>query len=77
MAQARSRGLTPKDEGWPEGSCLSPYRDTSVEENLRLFEDMRKGKYEEGVVSLRMKMDMESSNMNMLVFYNDDICILG
>jgi glutaminyl-tRNA synthetase len=65
IAQARSRGLKQGDGGWPQGNCLSPWRDTSIEENLRLFEDMRKGKYDEGVACLRMKMDMSSSNMNM------------
>lgn len=35
------------------------YRNTSVEENLRLFADMRKGKYAEGECSLRMKMDLD------------------
>ena len=44
---------------------MSPFRDRSVEENLRLFDDMRKGKYEEGAACLRMKMDMESDNYNM------------
>ena len=39
--------------------CLnSPWRNRSVEENLRLFEDMRKGKYDEGTATLRMKGDM-------------------
>jgi len=43
----------------------SPYRDRSVEENLRLFEDMRKGKYAENAAVLRMKGDMSSPNPNM------------
>lgn len=64
-AQARSRGLSQGDPEWPEGSPLSPYRDTSPAENLRLFEDMRKGKMREGECCLRMKMDMTSSNMNL------------
>jgi len=65
-AQARSRGLKPGDADWPEGNPLSPYRDVGPAENLKLFEDMRKGKMAEGAASLRMKMDMEnSSNMNM------------
>jgi glutaminyl-tRNA synthetase len=37
----------------------------SVAENLKLFEDMRKGKMAEGHACLRMKMEMDSSNMNM------------
>ena len=36
----------------------SPFRDRSVEENLKMFRDMRKGKYEENAVCLRMKIDM-------------------
>jgi len=43
----------------------SPYRDTSVEENLKIFEDMRAGKYKEGECVLRAKIDMASPNMNM------------
>lgn len=43
----------------------SPYRDRSVEENLMLFEDMKKGKFAEGECVLRAKIDMESPNMNM------------
>lgn len=43
----------------------SPYRNRSVEENVRLFEDMRKGKYGEGEATLRMKVDMKSANLVM------------
>lgn len=43
----------------------SPYRDRSVEENLKLFEEMKEGKYEDGKKVLRAKIDMESPNMNM------------
>ncbi len=43
----------------------SPYRDRSVEENLKLFEEMREGKYEDGSKVLRAKIDMSSPNMNM------------
>ena len=43
----------------------SPYRNRSVEENLKLFEEMRDGKYEEGEKTLRVKIDMKSSNLNM------------
>jgi glutaminyl-tRNA synthetase len=43
----------------------SPYRNRSVEENLRLFEDMREGKYEDGALVLRAKIDMASPNINM------------
>lgn len=40
----------------------SPWRERSVEENLKLFEDMRAGKYKEGEATLRMKMNLESGN---------------
>ncbi len=43
----------------------SPYRDRSIEENLRLFQEMREGKYADGEKVLRAKIDMASSNMNM------------
>lgn len=43
----------------------SPYRNRSVEENLQLFEEMRRGKYEDGEKVLRAKIDMASPNINM------------
>ena len=43
----------------------SPYRNRSVEENLRLFEEMREGKYRDGEKVLRAKIDMASPNINM------------
>ena len=43
----------------------SPYRDRSVEENLRLFEEMKDGKYQDGEKVLRAKIDMASPNINM------------
>lgn len=43
----------------------SPYRDRSVEENLRLFEKMRAGEFAEGTASLRAKIDMASPFMVM------------
>ena len=43
----------------------SPWRERSVEENLRLFTEMREGKYAEGTHTLRAKIDMASPNMNM------------
>lgn len=42
-----------------------PNRDRSVEENLRLFEEMREGKYADGEKTLRAKIDMSSPNINM------------
>ncbi|MGI6106773.1 MAG: glutamine--tRNA ligase/YqeY domain fusion protein [Lachnospiraceae bacterium] len=43
----------------------SPYRNRSVEENLRLFEEMKEGKCPDGSRVLRAKIDMASPNMNM------------
>ena len=43
----------------------SPWRDRSVEENLAELEKMRAGEYDEGQASLRAKIDMQSSNMNL------------
>ncbi len=43
----------------------SPYRERTVEENLKLFEDMTAGKYEDGSKVLRAKIDMASPNINM------------
>ncbi|MDE6695902.1 MAG: glutamine--tRNA ligase/YqeY domain fusion protein [Muribaculaceae bacterium] len=42
----------------------SPYRDRPIEENLRLFEAMNRGEYEEGSMVLRAKIDMASDNMH-------------
>lgn len=41
----------------------SPYRDRSVEENLKLFQEMKEGKYKEGEKVLRAKIDMSHPNM--------------
>ena len=43
----------------------SPYRNRSIEENLALFEGMKKGEYPDGSKVLRAKIDMASPNMNM------------
>lgn len=43
----------------------SPYRNRSIEENLRLFEEMKAGKYKDGEKTLRAKIDMSHPNMNM------------
>ena len=42
----------------------SPYRNRPIEENLRLFQEMRDGKHEEGSLTLRAKIDMASPNIN-------------
>ncbi|MBQ7977450.1 MAG: glutamine--tRNA ligase [Clostridia bacterium] len=56
---ARTRGtLTSAGEN-------SPYRDRPAEESLRLFRDMKAGKFKDGEVTLRAKIDMASPNINM------------
>ena len=42
-----------------------PYSSRSIEENLKLFEEMREGKYADGEKVLRARIDMSSSNINM------------
>jgi len=43
----------------------SPDRDRSIEDNLRLFEEMRQGRHPEGSFVLRAKIDMASPNINL------------
>ncbi|MEG2017438.1 MAG: glutamine--tRNA ligase/YqeY domain fusion protein [Clostridium sp.] len=43
----------------------SPYRERSIEENLKFFEKMKSGEFKEGEAVLRAKIDMGSPNMNM------------
>ena len=44
---------------------MREYRDRSIEENLRLFEEMKEGRYADGEKTLRAKIDMASPNINM------------
>jgi glutaminyl-tRNA synthetase len=48
-----------------EAGIVGPYRDRSVEENLRLFEAMKDGQYADGEHVLRARIDMTSPNINM------------
>lgn len=62
--------LTPEQMKEYRGSLTepgrnSPDRDRSIDENLRLFEEMRNGVYPEGKYLLRAKLDMASPNINM------------
>ena len=43
----------------------SPDRNRSIQENLNLFERMRDGEFLDGAYTLRVKIDMESPNINM------------
>ncbi|XP_026517755.1 glutamine--tRNA ligase-like, partial [Terrapene carolina triunguis] len=46
----------------------SPWRDRPVEESLLLFEGMKKGKFEEGEVTLRMKLVMEDGKLDPVAY---------
>lgn len=48
-----------------EPGVESPWRDRPAEESLKIFHDMRDGKYKDGEVVIRAKIDMASPNMNM------------
>jgi len=48
-----------------EAGIESPYRKRPVEENLKLFREMRDGKHPDGTHVLRAKIDMKSPNINM------------
>ncbi len=48
-----------------EAGVPSPYRNRTAEENLRLFREMKAGKYPDGAKVLRAKIDMASPNLNM------------
>ncbi|OQB73946.1 MAG: Glutamine--tRNA ligase [candidate division TA06 bacterium ADurb.Bin131] len=62
--------LTPKEIKQYRGTLTepgkeSPYRNRTIEENLLLFEKMKQGEFPEGSKTLRAKIDMTSSNLNM------------
>lgn len=62
--------LTPEEMREYRGTLTEPgkedpSRNRSIEENLELFENMRKGVYRDGEKVLRAKIDMTSPNMNM------------
>lgn len=46
----------------------SPWRDRPIEESLRLFEDMKKGKIDEGAATLRMKTTLEDGKMDPVAY---------
>ena len=48
-----------------EPGTEDPNRNRPVEENLRLFQEMKEGKYADGELVLRAKIDMSSGNINM------------
>jgi glutaminyl-tRNA synthetase len=55
-----------KQKGTPtEAGTNSPFRDTSIEENLSLFEKMKNGEFPDGHCTLRVKIDMAHPNLHM------------
>ena len=58
--QVRETRGTPNKPG-----TNSPFRDRSVEENLKLFEGMKNGEFPDGSRTLRAKIDMAHANINM------------
>jgi len=56
---SKKRGA-PTEKGTPSG-----YRNRTVAENLKLFQDMTDGKFDEGACCLRAKIDMDSPNLNL------------
>ena len=58
---AKAKAADPNAPGDPN----SPWRNRPIEENLLLFDNMKKGKYISGACTLRLKMDMTSQNPNM------------
>jgi glutaminyl-tRNA synthetase len=64
--KARNAGRDPDVEAPLDPLLIpGPNRDTSVERNLEIFENMKRGVYEEGEWTLRLKMNLESANPNM------------
>lgn len=62
--------MTPEEISLNRGTLTqagkeSPFRNRSIDENLRLFREMRAGKYKDGEKCLRAKIDMASPNINM------------
>ena len=62
--------ITPEEMRALRGTLTTPGTETKnrnrpVEESLRLFEDMKNGKVEDGALVLRAKIDMASPNINM------------
>jgi glutaminyl-tRNA synthetase len=70
QGQAFVCDLKPDEVGQYRGTLTrpgrnSPYRDRSADENLDLFDRMRKGEFPDGSRTLRAKIDMASPNLNL------------
>ena len=67
---AYASDMTQEEQRATRGTLTEPgindrNRDRSPEESLKIFEDMKAGKYEDGTMCIRAKIDMASPNMNM------------
>ncbi|MCK5157300.1 MAG: glutamine--tRNA ligase/YqeY domain fusion protein, partial [Spirochaetales bacterium] len=70
MGKAYVDSLTPEQVREFRGTLTqpgtnSPDRERPIDENLKLFEEMKDGKYPDGKLILRAKIDMKSPNLNM------------
>jgi glutaminyl-tRNA synthetase len=65
ISEYRGTALKPGEKVETRPGRESPYRNRPVEENLDLFERMRKGEFKEGEHVLRAKIDMAHPNLNM------------
>ncbi len=70
LGNAYVSDMSPEEISATRGSLTEPgkecpNRNRSVEENLKLFREMREGKYADGEKCLRAKIDMASPNINM------------
>ena len=68
--KAYASDLTPEEIREYRGTLTEPGKDDPnrnrpVEESLQIFTDMRDGKYEDGTMVIRAKIDMSSPNINM------------
>ena len=68
--KAYASDLTPEEIREYRGTLTEPGKDDPnrnrpVEESLQIFTDMRDGKYEDGAMVIRAKIDMSSPNINM------------
>ncbi len=57
--------ITEQRKNPSEPGIESPFRNRPIEESLDLFERMKNGEFDEGAMSLRAKIDMNTPNMNM------------
>lgn len=61
--ESSSEDMAAQKGSTTEAGTDSPYRSRSVEENMKMFREMRDGKYPDGAMVLRAKIDMASPNM--------------